>query len=492
MQKSLTMPKLGMTMTEGTVLQWRYKEGDFVEKDEALLEVMTDKVNIEVEAPFSGYLLKMLAQEGDVLPVGAPLATFVDDKETLAASLSNTAEMSSASPVSLATRVASTPAAKREAALRGIDLYSVVQAGATQPVDRADVLAFVQKNGSAPLVQGQHVSSGTQEAIRATPVAQRMAKEHRIDLAALAALKPGGKVTRSDVEAHLSTYSAGAALSRPRPFTALPNGHDQAIPVEVGWHGAEGKTVPTEDHSGAQTVESELLPLSPVRTLIAQRMLNSFSSIPHIYLDMEIDMTEAERCRQRVGRDLQARGEKAPSLTAVLLRALAASLLLYPQVNASFEAGGLQGKDAVRQWKVVHIGVAVDTGQALLTPVIRNAHLQSLPALSHELRRLTQSAHQGTLKPEDMAGATFTVSNLGMYGIDTFHAIIAPGQGAILAVGKVKKRGVVIEDEQGERLEIRPLMKVSLSADHRILDGATGSRFLQQFKAFLEDPYLLV
>jgi pyruvate dehydrogenase E2 component (dihydrolipoamide acetyltransferase) len=492
MQKSLTMPKLGMTMTEGTVLQWLYKEGDFVEKDEALLEVMTDKVNIEVEAPFSGYLTKILAQEGDMLPVGAPLATLVDNKEDLTASLVHVAEASSTSSVSLATVVASTPAAKREAALHGIDLHSVVQAGAVQPLERADVLAFVQKNGSAKVGQEQSVRSDTQEAIRATPLAQRIAKEHRVDLAALAALKPGGKLTRSDVEAHLSTFTAETGVSLSLPSTDIPDGYDKLVPAEIGRNDGHDKSVPVEDHLGAQTVESELLPLSPVRLLIAQRMLNSFTSIPHIYLDMEVDMTEAERCRQRVGRDLQARGEKAPSLTAVLLRALAASLLLYPQVNASFEARGLQGKDAMRQWKVVHIGVAVDTGHALVTPVIRNAHLQSLPALSNELRRLTQAAHQGTLKPEDMSGATFTVSNLGMYGIDTFHAIIAPGQGAILAVGKVTKRGVVVEDEQGERLEVRPLMKISLSADHRILDGATGSRFLQQLKAFLEDPYLLV
>src|SRR5436305_4613948 len=147
MQKSLTMPKLGMTMTEGTVLQWLYKEGDFVEKDEALLEVMTDKVNIEVEAPFSGYLTKILAQEGDVLPVGAPLATLVDDTEDLTASLANVVKAPSASLVSLTSVVASTPAAKREAALHGIDLHSVMQAGAVQPLERADVLAFVQRNG---------------------------------------------------------------------------------------------------------------------------------------------------------------------------------------------------------------------------------------------------------------------------------------------------------------------------------------------------------
>jgi pyruvate dehydrogenase E2 component (dihydrolipoamide acetyltransferase) len=483
MQKSLTMPKLGMTMTEGTILQWFYKAGDFVEKDEALLEVMTDKVNIEVEAPFSGYLVNILAHEGEVLPVGAPLATLADEQAPLASASAQPVERSSTLSGDQAGRIASTPAAKREAALYGISLSSVVQAGATQPLDRADVLAFVQRSSGAALMQEQY-NGGIQEAIRATPVAQRMAREHQIDLAELATLKPGGKITRSDVEAHLSAQAVEAAASQLHPSTDVPH---QAVPVitaPVSQHGRNG--------NAPQTIEYELVPLSPVRVLIAQRMLNSFSSVPHIYLDTEIDMLEAECCRQQLGQDLQARGEKAPSLTAVVIRALAASLLRYPQVNASFAAEALQGKDAVRQWRVVHIGVAVDTGQALLTPVIRNAHLLSLPALSHELRRLTQAAHQGMLKPEELAGATFTVSNLGMYGIDTFHAIIAPGQGAILAVGKVTKRGVAVEDEQGERLVIRPLMRVSLSADHRILDGAIGSRFLQQFKAFLEHPYLLV
>ena len=454
MEKSLTMPKLGMTMTEGTILKWYYQEGDFVEKDEVLLEVMTDKVNIEVEAPFSAYLTKILAGEDATLPVGEPMAILTDDKTEPVPALAT----SGATGSTLATTaIASTPAAKREAALQGIDLRSIVQMGTQLPLQRDDVLAFVQKNGAIVQEPEQEVRPAT-PAVRATPVAQKIAREHQLDLAQLATLKPGGKLTRTDVEAHISARQSDKA---PEP-------------------------------EQASTAESELVPLSPVRLLIGQRMLKSFSSIPHIYLDTEVDMREAERCRQRVGQGLQQRGEKAPSLTAVLLRALAATLVLHPQVNAAFEPGSLAGKDAIRQWHAVHIGIAVDTGQALLTPVLRNAHLQSLPALSNELRRLTQAAHQGTLKPEDMTGATFTVSNLGMYGIDTFHAIIPPGQGAIIAVGKVTKRSVVIEDEQGERLEIRPIMKLSLSADHRILDGAAGSRFLQQLKAFLEDPYLLL
>jgi pyruvate dehydrogenase E2 component (dihydrolipoamide acetyltransferase) len=203
-------------------------------------------------------------------------------------------------------------------------------------------------------------------------------------------------------------------------------------------------------------------------------------------------MTEAERCRQSIGRSRQAQGEPAPSLTALIVRAAAAAIALNPNVNAVFEQGALQGKDAIRQRQAVHMGIAVDTERALVTPVIRNAHQLSLTAIARELRRLTLAARQETLMPDEVTGATFTISNLGMYDIDTFHAIIVPGQSAILAVGKVTKRGVVIKDGLAERLEIHPVMKVSLSADHRVLDGASGSRFLHQLKVFLEDPYLLL
>ncbi len=438
METPLTMPKLGMTMTEGTILRWLYQPGAWVEKDEPLVEIMTDKVNIEVEAPFSGRLVQILAQDGDSLPVGAPIAMFSDEKEEAT--------------------IASTPAAKREANLRQVDLRAVVQAGFQPPLNRADVLTFLQKREEAGSQSNQqqeatHVSATR----RATPVAQRVARAHHIDLAALPAPGPGEKLTRTDVEAYLSAAAA-----------------------------------PPSQAPGASQQEYEIVPLTPVRRLIGQRMLQSITTAPHIYLDVEIDMTEAERCRQSVGRSLERQGEPAPSITALIIRAAAATLILHPEVNVSLEPEVLQGKEALRRWRVVHIGIAVDTGEALLTPVIRNAHQQRLPDIARELRRLTLAARQGTLKPDELTGATFTISNLGMYGIDTFHAIIAPGQSAILAVGKLTKRGVVVEDSAGERLEIRPTMKVSLSADHRVLDGASGSRFLHRLKTFLEAPYLLL
>ncbi|GAC1472872.1 MAG: dihydrolipoamide acetyltransferase family protein [Ktedonobacteraceae bacterium] len=492
MERTVMMPKLGMTMEEGTVLNWFYKEGDWVEKDEALVEVMTDKVNLEVESPFTGRLVHILAQEGDVLPVGAPIATLSDDKgETTPAptvtgtSLEQKVQSESAGPAPdtrtgeqketpLHAAVASTPSAKREAAMHGIDLQVIVQAGAMPPLHRADVSAFVQRNAADRTLE---VGTGNQSssldlidvtepnrlAVRATPLAQKIAQEQQVDLATVAERKAGAKVTRADVEAHLAGVSQKPA--QPQKSTT---------------------------EAAGQEAESELIPVTPIRRIIAQRMVQSITTTPHIYLDTEIDMTEAEHCRQRVGRSLRDKGEATPSLTVLLIKAAAAALVAYPEVNAGLEPGALNGKDAIRRWRAVHIGIAVDTGQALLTPVIRNTNQCSLLELTRELKRLALAAREGKLKPDELAGATFTISNLGMYGIDTFHAIIPPGQSAILATGKVTRRPVVVKDGDTERIEIRPLMKVSLSADHRVLDGASGSRFLQQLKTFLEDPYLLL
>ncbi len=497
MEKFLTMPKLGMTMTEGTVLQWLHQEGDIIEKGEPVLEVMTDKVNMEVEAPFTGRLTNIQAHDGDILPIGAPLATLVDptaeetaevpvttladattDEEntpstvTHAASTASTDSETNRAPevqhrtvtsASSLSVIASTPAAKREAALQHVELSVIAQSGATLPLDRADVLAFVQRQKDSTTPQVESVPTA-QRSPRVSPVAQKIATEHAVDLSVLAQQKQGEKIKRADVEAHV-------AERQEQPQTS-----------------PQTDVVPQTEHDA----ESELVPLSPIRRLIGQRMQQSITTAPHIYLDTEIDMTEAERCRQQVGRALERTGEPAPSLTAILIRAVATALTLHPDVNATFEVQKPSGKEAIRRWHAVHIGVAVDTEQALFTPVIRNAHQQSLPSLARELRRLAQAARQGKLRPEDMANATFTISNLGMYGIDTFHAIIAPGQSSILAVGKVTKQGVVVEDAEGERLEIHPMMKVSLSADHRMLDGASGSRFLQRVKTFLENPYVLL
>lgn len=457
MEMPFTMPKLGATMTEGTVLRWLYQPGDWIAKGEPVVEIMTDKVNLEVESPMSGRLVKVLASDGDLLPVGTTLAILTDDTST-----SNDTAITRGLEDLQKTPIASTPAAKREAAIHGIDLHAVVKAGAKLPLNRNDVIAFVTRKN-----QHREEETHVHPEVRATPVAQRIAIEHQIDLLSVAGRKPGEKLTRDDVESHLlGTSQQGQA-------------QEQALPI----------VPPIVSQNGQR---EELMPLTPARRLIGKRMLQSITTAPHIYLDLEIDMTEAERCRESIGRSMEAQGEPALSLTALIVRATAAAIVLHPNVNSVFEEAALEGKDAIRQRQDVHIGIAVDTEQALLTPVIRNAHQLNVTAISRELRRLTLAARQEKLVPDELAGATFTISNLGMYDIDTFHAIIVPGQSAILAVGKVTKRGVVIEDGVEARLEIRPIMKVSLSADHRVMDGATGSRFLHQLKVFLENPYLLL
>ena len=492
MEKTVTMPKLGMTMEEGEVLNWRYKEGDRVEKGEPLVEIMTDKVNIEFEAPFDGQLVHILAKDGDVLPVGSPIAVMSDGKEEVVPVLISVPANTSAEQYTERERlvslpdvngmnlsspqhtVPSTPAAKRAAANYGIDLQAVEQSGAKLPLHLADITAFIQQksqaNGltTAPIAASIATTNGIvspQLPVRATPVAQKIAKEHQVDLAVIAENKVGGKVTRADVEAHL------VEKIQTKPQQAV------SVPVTI---------------SEQATTESEIIPISGTRRLIGQRMVQSITTAPHIYLDVEIDMSEAERCRQRIGRNAQAKGLPVPSITALLVQATAKALLLHRDVNATLESGGPQGKEVIRRWHNVHIGIAVDTERTLLTPVIRNAHHQSLQEIAQSLRSITLAAREGTLKPDDLVGATFTISNLGMYGINTFHAIIAPGQSAILAVGKITKQPVVVEDGDMERIEIRPIMKVSLSADHRVLDGASGSRFLFQLKTFLEDPYLML
>ena len=289
MEMPFTMPKLGSTMTEGTVLRWLCNPGDWVVKGEPVVEIMTDKVNLEVESPISGRLVKVLASDGDLLPVGTTLAILADDSST-----SNETVMATSQEALQSLPVASTPAAKREAALHGIDLPAVIKAGAKPPLSRNDVIAFVAHES-----QQREVEAPVRPEVRVTPVAQRIATEHNIDLVPVAERKHGEKLTRADVESRL--------LEATPQVSEL----EQAIPAVPA--------IITQN-----VAHEELTPLTPARRLIAKRMLQSITSAPHIYLDMEIDMTEAERCRQSIGRSMQVQGEPALSLTALIVRATAA------------------------------------------------------------------------------------------------------------------------------------------------------------------------
>ncbi|MBK7916879.1 MAG: 2-oxo acid dehydrogenase subunit E2 [Chloroflexi bacterium] len=384
------MPKFSMTQEEGRVMAWLVAEGDIVEKGDPLLEVETDKVTMEVEAPESGVLRGVAVKEGDVAPVTAVIAHIVLPGE-----------------VWRAEPVKATPVARRVAAAAGVNVGDVPAAG---KVRRQDVEAYLGK-------------------VRATPAARRLARAQGVDLTAVNGSGPHGRVQAKDV----------------------------VSPV---------------------VEEKAVQPVSAMRRTIAERLTRSYQTIPHITFTVAADMTAVTDLRRR----LNERGDGATvSVTAVLVKVCAWALGRQPLVNASWRVDGIQLHEQA------HIGVAVALDDGLIVPVVQNAVHLGLAAIADQVQDLTARARNGRLQPADVQGGTFTISNLGMWGVEQFTAVINPPQSAILAVGRIVKQPVV-ETAMGDEIVIRPMMKMTLSVDHRIIDGAVAARFLQDVVAALEQP----
>lgn len=385
------MPKFSMTQEEGRVMAWLVAEGDIVEKGDPLLEVETDKVTMEVEAPESGVLRGVAVKEGDVAPVTAVIAHIVLPGE-----------------VWRAEPVKATPVAQRVAAAAGVNVGDVPAAG---KVRRQDVEAYLGK-------------------VRATPAARRLARAQGVDLTAVNGSGPHGRVQAKDV----------------------------VSPV---------------------VEEKAVQPVSAMRRTIAERLTRSYQTIPHITFTVAADMTAVTDLRRR----LNERGDGATvSVTAVLVKVCAWALGQQPLLNASWREDGIQLHEQA------HIGVAVALDDGLIVPVVQNAAHLGLAAIAEQVQDLTARARNGRLQPADVQGGTFTISNLGMWGVEQFTAVINPPQSAILAVGRTVKQPVVVETAVGDELVIRPMMKMTLSVDHRIIDGAVAARFLQDVVAALEQP----
>ncbi len=385
------MPKFSMTQEEGRVMAWLVAEGDIVEKGDPLLEVETDKVTMEVEAPESGVLRGVAVKEGDVAPVTAVIAHIVLPGE-----------------VWRAEPVKATPVAQRVAAAAGVNVGDVPAAG---KVRRQDVEAYLGK-------------------VRATPVARRLARAQGVDLTAVNGSGPHGRVQAKDV----------------------------VSPV---------------------VEEKAVQPVSAMRRTIAERLTRSYQTIPHITFTVAADMTAVTDLRRR----LNERGDGVKvSVTAVLVKVCAWALGRQPLVNASWRVDGIQLHEQA------HIGVAVALDDGLIVPVVQNAAHLGLAAIAEQVQDLTARARNGRLQPADVQGGTFTISNLGMWGVEQFTAVINPPQSAILAVGRIVKQPVVVETAVGDEIVIRPMMKMTLSVDHRIIDGAVAARFLQDVVAALEQP----
>ena len=443
MASQVIMPKLSPTMEEGVVSRWLKKEGDKVSMGEPLAEIDTDKATMEMQALANGVLRKILINEGESAPLGQLIAIIGEPDEDIS-SLLNQSATAAAKTQAPAPAKAEPAAAKVEPA--------PAKPEAEKPAPQASA---PQGNGSQAAEVTEKSASGR---LIVSPLAARMAAEAGIDLRSLQGSGPGGRIIKKDIE---------AAISKPRSAPAA-----QGFPRAV-----ETRSFQQAATVGASPYRDE--PMSEIRRTIARRLVTSLGPIPHFFLTSEIEMDRAAEMRRGIN---ALDPELKISFNDIVIRVAAAALIQHPEVNASFQ------EKVIRYYERADIGVAVAIPDGLITPVVRSADRKSLSEIASEVRELAERARSRKLRPEEYTGASFSISNLGMFGIDEFTAVINPPEGAILAVGAVTPKPVVRENE----IVIRQVMRVTMSCDHRVIDGATGAKFLQTFKKILENPLYLV
>jgi pyruvate dehydrogenase E2 component (dihydrolipoamide acetyltransferase) len=419
MATEVVLPRMGLTQDEGTVVKWFKAEGSRVTKGEPLFEVMTDKATLEIEAPATGVLLRILVAEGGTVPVATPIALIGEPGEVVPASPAAASRIGEA-------------AGSARVAPAGPD-GGVGAAGIAPPGDPAG-------------------------RVKISPRARALAEMHGLDVRALVGTGPGGRIIERDIQTVV--LSRGGAPSTP-----------QGVPAAAA-------------HAAPSAVAA--LPQAPaaarMRAIIAQRMLESLHTTAQLTLTTEVDMDEAARLREEVGAELERREGVHITYTDLIVRAAAVALREHPWINARWEGEG------VRRLSEIHIGVAVALDEGLVVPVVRQAERATLGGISAAIRDLSERARTNRLRPEEMQGSTFTVTNLGMYDVDAFTPVLNPPDAAILGVGRLHRKPVAA----GDRVEIRSTAVLSLTFDHRVVDGAPAAQFLQRIKYILEHPYLLL
>lgn len=442
MATKVIMPKLSPTMEEGQIARWLKKEGDKVAMGEPLAEIDTDKATMEMQALAEGVLRKIIIDEGQSAPLGDLIAIIGTADEDISSLLS-------AAP-------AAAPAPDQKAP------EPPPPAPAAEPAEQpAPPQAQAAAAGTA--ANGRQTASAPAPAppsgrLIVSPLAARMAAESGLDLRSVQGSGPGGRIIKKDIE---------AALSQPQAATA-PQRYPRAV---------EPAQFQPAAVAAASAYRDE--PATQIRQTIAKRLVTSLGPVPHFFLTTDIEMDRAAEMRRGINAldpDLKI------SINDIIIKVTAAALMQHPEVNASFQ------EKFIRYYEHADIGVAVAIEDGLITPVVRAADQKSLSQIAAEVRELAERARSKRLKPEEYTGATFSISNLGMFGIDEFTAVINPPEGAILAVGAMTPKPVVRDNE----VVIRQIMRVTMSCDHRIIDGATGAKFLQTFKKILENPLYLV
>jgi len=432
------MPKGSDTMTEGKVLRWVKHEGAAVSNGDVIVEIETDKVDMEVESMGEGILRKTLVKEGEVVPVGHLLGVIAAAEEDIAGLLETS---KAAASEGVAPELVPSPPTQEDRVPATLDRGLPTPASALSPTPQPEPL---------PVALGGRML--------ASPLARRMAREKGIDLSRVSGSGPGGRIIRQDID-RATSIPAASPRAAPAPTPGLP-------PLAP----------PPPAPSGPDFRDESL---SSMRKTIATRLAQSLGPVPHFYLTIEVDMERAKELRESAN---NLDPNLKLSYNDIVLKACAAALRLHPEVNASFQG------DKIRLFNRIHLGmaVAVDAG-GLITPVIRDADTKTLQQISREAKELAARARNRKLQPEEFTGGTFSVSNLGMMGIEEFSAVINPPEGAILAVGAVVEKPVVAD----HRIEIGYRSRMTLSCDHRVVDGATGAKFLQTLQRILENPVYL-
>lgn len=427
MAVEIVMPRLSDSMEEGTILKWLKSEGDQVERGEDLVEIESDKANMTYASDTAGVLTKIIAKEGETLPVGEPIALVDGGAGAPAPKVTKKEEVEEA------------PAAASEAEAKD---------------------TVIEKPPAAP----------GPARIKASPVARRLAAQLQVDIASLQGTGPEGRIVKADVE------SAATARPKTKAAVAAP----EAPPEPAAPAPSAPSTAPPAAAAPTAKGEVELVELTRSQKTVVRRMSESKATAPHFYLEVDVDMGEAAAMRDKLKQIASA--ESLPSYNDMIVKATALALHEFPRANGAYRDG------RVELYSRVNIGVAVATDDSLIVPTVFDADKKSLGEIAAETSVLVEKARSGQVTPPELSGGTFTITNLGMFGIDSFAAVINPPQAAILAVGAIKKRPVI---DAGGGIAVRESMAMTLSCDHRILYGADAARFLSRIKEILEEPAAL-
>jgi pyruvate dehydrogenase E2 component (dihydrolipoamide acetyltransferase) len=438
----LKMPALSPTMEEGTLAKWLVKEGDEVKSGDILAEIETDKATMEFEAVDEGKIAKILVPEGsEGVKVGAPIAILAGEGEDAAKAAAGAPKPDTAA----AAPPKAAPEPKADATPR--------TAPAPAPATREPA-----QSAPAPTSEAAPAAGGEGERIKASPLARRLAQAQKLDLSTIEGSGPGGRIVRADVDAAAGSGPAAAPARAPAPQAAPATHLVMPGPIE-------------------QAIPHETVKLSNIRKTIARRLTEAKQQVPHIYLTVDIQLDALLKLRGELNAGLAARNVKL-SVNDLLIKALAQSLIAVPECNVAF-AG-----DQMLKYNRADISVAVSIPAGLITPIIVAAETKSVSAISAEMKDLAERARDGKLQPQEYQGGTASISNMGMFGIKQFEAVINPPQGMIMAIGAGEKRPYVINDS----LQIATVMSATGSFDHRAIDGADGAKLMKAFKELVENP----